>query len=149
MALNPCVREILCGLSGAVRTTLATIIEGYIAQLNAYRATLEAQLIYLDILTLPLQPLNALAQEALNQSKAGLNIVPLDLIGRCAGIGDLNNAISLNIDLAAASLNNITTDLNRLLSQSDEVRAVIAQVDTVISYYGEVLNEMDFCPEGS
>lgn len=147
MALDSCVREILCGLSAAVRAALSSIIQGYILQLGTYKATLEAQLIYLDLLAIPPQLVNTLAQQALNEAKAATNLIPLSLIGRCVDIGDINATIEDNVNIIAADLNIILTDVSRILSQSDEIQALIDTVSASINLYTEVLSLIDLCED--
>lgn len=145
MTLTNCVKQVLCGLSAAVQNALVALIKGYIAQLDLYKAQLEAKLVYLAMLSTPPQVLNSLAQTALSEIKAGANIVPLDLVGRCFQVGELNEAIQENLNIVLADANTIANDLSRLLSFRDEVEEAIADVQAVIDLYTEIVATIDAC----
>lgn len=147
MALADCVREVLCGLSAATRNALVGIIRGYVTALEAEKAILQAKLLKLNILTLPVSALNSVAQSALAQARAGANIVPLDLIGTCVDVGNLNDVITRNIEIVTRELNKIATDLERLLSFADEINAAIDDIDAVLQTYIEVIEFIDTCKD--
>lgn len=145
MSLSNCVKTILCGLSAATRSALKTLVQGYVAQLEVLVTALEAKLIYLDLLTAPVNVLNSLAQQAIAEVKAGANIVPLDLIGSCIEIGDLNVSIQNNLDALLVDVNIVANDLERLLSFRDEVQAEINNLREVIALYNNVIDALDAC----
>src|SRR5688500_17819453 len=95
-----CIISLRCGLPGAVKNARAGLIQSYMAAIDVEIAALEGKLIYLNILTTPVSLLGTLAQEALNQARAGANIIPFDLMKECdVGLNPLVVGIQANVDL--------------------------------------------------
>lgn len=144
-SLENCAKIIICGLSAGVRNALAGIVKGYIAELDTYVGVLQAKLVYANIAVLPIQALSKAVTLAVNDAKAGANIVPLDIIGQCVGIGDINVAIQANLDVILADALVISNDLSRLLSFRDEINAEIASVQNTINFFQLVIAQIDLC----
>lgn len=146
-SVETCVKDLLCGLSNATRAALSGILDGYVAQLGILEAALLAKLQFLNILTVPPQLANTLVQAALSEAKAAANIIPLDLIGQCAGMGKLNESIQTNIDALMSDVSQIATDLSRLASFTDELNAQLDDVRGVIQYYKDILATIEICSQ--
>lgn len=147
MALANCVKDLLCGLSGALRNALVAILESYIVQLDVLIAAKDAELVKLNVLAVPVLLVNPIAQDLLAQAKAGANLLPLDIIADCFQFGQLNLSIQTNLDALAQDISVLTTDIARLLSAGDEVRAVIADLQEVRNFYVEVIAQIVICAE--
>lgn len=143
--LNPCVRQVLCGLSKSVREALRALIAAQVAILQVQIAQLEAYSAYLDVLTLPVSAASSLAEQFIQQVKSAAQVIPLDLIGTCVDVGNLNRAIEDTLNTALQDVNVLTNDLNRLLSFSDEVGALIDDLNETLNLYNAILDIIDLC----
>jgi len=124
MALNPCVKQILCALGNATLSSLNGLIQAQLLILDAKIIELDAELAVLDVLTFPLTALGAAAAEAVNAATASLSLVPLNLIAGCADLGDLNVNLTQILDNANADLQDYIVDINRKLSLKEELVAL-------------------------
>jgi len=124
MALNPCVKQILCALGNATLSSLNGLIQAQLLILDAKIIELDAELAVLDVLTFPLTALGAAAAEAVNAATASLSLVPLNLIAGCADLGDLNVNLTQILDDANADLQDYIVDINRKLSLKEELVAL-------------------------
>ena len=124
MALNPCVKQILCALGNATLSSLNGLIQAQLLILDAKIIELDAELAVLDVLTFPLIALGAAAAEAVNAATASLSLVPLNLIAGCADLGDLNVNLTQILDDANADLQDYIVDINRKLSLKEELVAL-------------------------
>jgi len=124
MALNPCVKQILCALGNATLSSLNGLIQAQLLILDAKIIELDAELAVLDVLTFPLTALGAAAAEAVNAATASLSLVPLNLIAGCADLGELNVNLTQILDDANADLQDYIVDINRKLSLKEELVAL-------------------------
>lgn len=145
VTIENCVKSIICGLSTAVQNALRALLNAYIAQFDVLIAGYEAKLIYLNILTAPVQVVAGFVEAAIQDARAGANLIPFDLAEGCIGIGDINLAIQDNLNAILASAINIETDLNRMLSFKDEVEAAIADVKRLRDLYVALISTIDTC----
>lgn len=144
-SFSNCVKVLLCGLSAATRNAIVALLNGYIGVLNAQVTTLTAELDVLNIASAPVALANSLVQSFINEVKAGANIIPFDLIDQCVEIGQLNEAIQVNLDIALVDADIIASDLERLLSFKDELTAEIADIQTTLELYVEAIATFDLC----
>lgn len=145
MALNPCVREILCALGQASLAAITPILDSQIAALNAQKAVILSQLVALDVASLPVQAANGVAQRVLADVRAIGNLVPLQLVSGCADLGDLNTGLNTALDVVAAEAVTITEDLSRLLSFSEELNAINDEFDELITLFEDIKQEIETC----
>lgn len=145
MALANCVQHVLCGLSAGVRSALVVLIKGYINQLQVYETLITARRAYLNILTAPIAIAKNVVDGVITQAKAGANIIPLDLIGDCFEVGQLNESIQANLNLVLVDANILATDLERLLSFGDELDAILVDVNSTIQFYESIIAAIDVC----
>jgi hypothetical protein len=145
MALNACVEQILCGLSQAALGALAPIIETQKAALAVQLNLIQAQLLALDVAKLPVEAALAVAQQAINATRAAGDLVPLDLIANCADLGDLFVDLSDGLDLVSAEAASIAQDAASLLSFSEELAALRNEIDDTIALYDEILALIATC----
>ena len=146
-SLAACVRAILCGLSAATGKALAGFINGFIADLEAQVAILQAKLLYLNILKEPIVVANTAVQLALSKASNAVigQLVPLQTIGQCFAIGSLTTSIQTNIDLVAGDAAIIAGDLERLVSVGDEIQFEIDALNSTILYYGLIVQTINAC----
>lgn len=146
MAVERCVKDLLCALSGSTIDTLKGLITQYRAALATQITVLQTQLIKLDVLTLPQQLANELAQTAIQEVRSGAdNIIANIPLADCLALSEVTEAIQTNIDVTLAEANAIVEDLNRLLSRRAEVEALIAALEEKRTLYLDVLTALDEC----
>lgn len=146
LTIDNCAIQLLCGLSAATRNALVQLINGYIIALEAEESLIRVQLLKAQIALAPINLAAQIAEEALQKAKAAANIVPLNLIGQCVSIGNLNLAIQQNLDIILQDIVVITNDLNRLLSIQDAFQAEINQINSTIQYYQNIIATLNACP---
>lgn len=145
MALDQCVQDILCSLSAGVRNAFVSILRTYITQIDVSIAAYEAKLVYLNILAVPPQALNEIAQTALNQVRNVTRLVPFSVIQECTDYNQITGAVQTTLDDLSSNAQILTNDLQRILSLRDEVEAVIIDLRRVRDLYVEVLSVTDAC----
>lgn len=143
--LNPCVKTILCALSTATINALASFIDAQIAVLNAQVTALEAAILQYDVLTLPVEAANALAQAALAEIKSLATLLPLEQLAVCLDLGRFNEHLTVNIDFISASLEDMTRDITRLLSVKEELSFLKAQYVAIIDQYVAIREVLAEC----
>jgi len=138
VALNPCVKQILCALGEATLGALNTLLQAQIAIIDAEIASVAAQLAVVDILTIPLEIARDVGQNALNSAQQVASLVPLNFIAGCADLGDLNVNLSRLLANASADFNDIINDLNRKLSLREELNALILELQAIREQFGDI-----------
>lgn len=137
MALAPCVHSILCSLTTGVLTTLDGVVATQIATLSLAIAAAQAKILKYDVLLIPVQAANAVAQSTLATLRSAGSLVPSRLINDCADFGDITLNMQEAIDQASAQLNNLTQDLTRLLSIREELNALVEEYTQIIDELNE------------
>lgn len=145
MALNPCVRQILCSLSGTVLRSLNAIINTQIGVLQAQVLVFEAQLLQYDILAIPVQAAANVARETLTEVRNSALLIPLELIEDCLDLGLFNLNLQRSIDVVIAELDNLVGNLTRLLSFREELAAIIAELNGIIDQFQDILATIETC----
>lgn len=145
MAVEDCVREILCALSGAVLGAIQSLIAAQRAALEAQVLALRAQLLTLDVATFPIQVARGFANAALAQARGAASLVPLELIAGCADLGDFNVDLVAAVDNVTAELNDIIDDANRLLSFRAELNALVLELERILEAFTEIETVIEEC----
>lgn len=145
MALDPCVRQILCALGQASLAAITPILDTQIAALTAQKAAIVAQLVALDVASLPVQAANSLAQGVLTQARSIANLVPLQFVSGCVDLGDLNVGVNTALDSISAEATTVAEDLTRLLSFSEELNALSEEIDELITLFEDIKQEIETC----
>lgn len=145
VVLAQCAIELLCGLGNAAKSLVLEVLDKYIALLDVYIAALEAKLVYLDILTAPVQLAQSLVDSILNELRQYSTLIPFQLVEQCADLSKFTESIAATFDAISSSIRAVTTDLNRLLSFADEVRALIVDLKQVRATYRALLDSMLSC----
>ena len=136
--LGPCVRQLLCGvLNQAARAAFQQAVGFLIVQLEAQLTPLKAYLIYLDILTAPLN----LAASSLKQIAAQLRgltgLLPVNLVLQCADLNKFIEGWDLAFSSDIAFIDRQINELNRYLSLRDEIAAIIADLEASLAILKE------------
>jgi hypothetical protein len=138
MALNPCVQQILCPLSDAVKNAFAGVIGTTIATLQAQVATITATLILIQ----PQKAIAIAARDAVllvfEAVTVPLQLVPLSLIAGCKDLGFTMASLNAGFDDVRAEVARVVDEANRqitydafLTQKRDVLNAAIAQLEAV------------------
>jgi len=144
-SLNPCVKEILCGLSDAVLRTLQGIIDGQVAILQAQIVIIQTQILQYDILAIPVEITRAAAQAIIDTVRQSVALVPLNLISNCVDLGDFNLNLYQSLDVATAVVDDIAFEATRLLSFRDELNSLVNELNTAIDQFTDIRGVIDEC----
>ena len=145
MALDPCVKQILCALGAAVLGALNAVIQTQKALLTAQVVALQAQLLALDVATIPLEAARSIANEVLNQARTAATLVPFELIAGCVDLGEFNFSLTESIDSALREVNDLVDDLNRLLSFKEELQLLVDEFNRIIEQFDQILLAIQEC----
>lgn len=137
MTLAPCVHTILCSLTTGVLTSLDGVVAAQIATLNLAISAAQAKILKYDVLLLPVEAANAIAQTTLATLRSAGSLVPSRLINDCLDFGDITLNMQEAVDQASAQLNNLTQDLTRLLSVKEELAALIDEYNQIVDELNE------------
>lgn len=124
MALDPCVKSILCTLKVPVLRALDGVIQLVIVEINTQLAGLTASLAILDVTLLPVNLAVGLAQQVIDQFKAAFQLVPVNIMEGCVDLGTAMGYLNDIADKATASLQDFLEDATALLSLQDELNAL-------------------------
>lgn len=138
MALNPCVKQILCALGQATLNALNTLIVAQIARIDAQIAVFKAQILALDVLILPLQAVKSIAEAAVQAARQSLGLVPLSLIAGCVDLGDFNINLVQTLEDKNAELQDTLTDINRKISIREDLNALVAELDAIREQFADI-----------
>lgn len=147
MALDPCVKSILCALSAVVLGALQGIINAQVGLLRAQLAILRAELLKYDIAAVPIEIARNAANAILNDARQAAALLPLSLIAECADLGELNINLVAAIDNETERLNDIIDDASAILSFREELNLAILQVERLIEAFEEILQEIAECAQ--
>lgn len=138
MALDPCVKAIICPLGSAVTGALNGIIASQVVFLQTQVATITAQLAVLEMQLLPITTAQSLANTALAAVRSAGNLVPMSVLAGCFAAGDMMLKLNASLDLSVAAVNRILNEANRTLSfkaeleqTRDEINATIAKLQEI------------------
>ena len=138
MALDNCLKQILCGLSRPVLLTFDAILLAAQSELGAAAAALDAAI---DVLAIPSAAANAaltLAETAVGSVDSALSMLPLDLIEGCAGLGDLNTIFAGTKADATAYLEGVKQKVARFTSRLNELKVAKALHTAQAAHLDEV-----------
>lgn len=145
MALDVCVRNILCALSAPVLGALSGIIQTQRAALTAQITGLQTQILRLDVAAAPLEAGRVILNQSLGQLRAAASLVPLSLIEGCGDLGQLNINLVASIDQKTAELNETVDELTRVVSFRDELQTVVDEYTAIIEQFDEILLTIQEC----
>lgn len=146
MAVEACVKQTLCPLQGSVLNAFAGIVDTTIATLQAEVTLLTATLLAIQPQKVAITALRDTALTALNAAQVPLNLVPLNLVAGCAGLGATMGGINSGFDTLRADVGRIVNEANRYLTydaflteKRDALNATIADLLEVRTAIGECL----------
>lgn len=144
--LKRCVLDILCGLSQPVRNEVRAFIQLQEDALEFELLFLKAQLVKY----LPIAKGLGLAMDAfakiLAEAQAKANLVPLNLIGNCLTLGNLNVFVETLIAEATSDLQLAFNEVNRVLAFIDELNFAIERLEQGKRLLNAVLVAIESCP---
>ena len=145
MALNPCVKLLLCALGSGTLAAIRAVLEGQIAALNAEIVLLTTRLGIENVNVAPITAAEAEIQKRIDEVLAWSDLVPLDRLGACADIGLLNVNIHKKVDEALAEAHYVLDDFLRLLAFRDELQALIAEAEARLNFLEDVQLALEGC----
>lgn len=121
MALDDCVKEILCTLSIPVLNALSNAITLVETEVNTQLTAITAQLLGLDIAVAPVNASLGLAEELLDQFRVVGTLIPVSTMEECVDMGDVVVGIDDVANRATAAVREFKQDAIRTLSYRDEL----------------------------
>lgn len=145
MALDPCVKNVICTLSLPVLTGLRAIIVSSVAEMQSALTLLQAQSITLGLETLPIALARNAANAVLQETQSIVNLLPLSLIEGCADLGTLQRDLSDGVAQATSAVDNWAKDATRTLSLKAEVDLGAGELAAALGRQTEFLTAIDEC----
>lgn len=145
MALGNCLSAILCALANPVLGALTVAINAARIAAQAQLAVARAELAVLQITTIPARAARILANTALQLARAGMQALPTGLIAGCADLGDLNAGFERTVGAAIAEAQSVIDTVERYLSIEEELNALIAELEALDAFLGEVIDIIASC----
>ncbi len=151
MALDPCVKTILCTLSDSVLNTLKSLIDGQVALLQAQIVQFQTQVLQYDVIAIPVQAASTVAVSIINEVRSSAALVPLQVISaaQCVDLGDFNLDLQQSIDQTLSVAEDFVFEAVRLLSFRDELNAIIAEFNAIITQFTDIQSIIDECLAGT
>lgn len=145
MALDPCVKNIVCTLSVPVLTSLKALVEAQISITQSLLAQLQARSVTLGIQLVPIQVARDAAVAVLNESQSIANLLPLSLIEGCADLGSLQVNLTSAVQQATSAVADLADDATRTLSLQNELNLEIASLNTQLTDFNDFVTVIDEC----
>lgn len=145
MALDACVKAVLCPLGNTVLSAFNGIITAQVTFLQAEVTFISATLISLQIQLLPLQAVKGLVDAALAAVKSAANLVPVALMNNCLDLGISMQGINNSLDDATASANKKLDEINRSLSYTAELEAKRDAINATIAQLNDLKATISSC----
>jgi hypothetical protein len=147
MALDACVKNIVCALGANVISALNAILDAQKVVLTAQLDAIAAQLVIINIATVPVQIAKDAAQEVADAALSVTNLVPMQTMEGCEDIGQVLDDIRDTVEADLATVNNLLNDLNRKLSFKAELEAAQEFIQEKIDRINEFQLELEACDE--
>jgi hypothetical protein len=145
MALDPCVKAVLCPLGNAVLGALNGIITAQVAFLETELATITATLLTLQIQLIPIQAARALANTAVAAVRSAGNLVPVSVMAGCFDAGDLMLKLNASLDSSVAIANHVLDEANRSLSYQAELQQLQTDINATIDKFNQIKLAISEC----
>jgi hypothetical protein len=136
--LNPCVKAILCGLSSAALNALQAVIDGQVALIQAQIVVYQTQLLQYDVLAIPVEVAQQVAQSYIDKVRNSAILLPLNLITECVDLGDFNLNLQQSIDVALATADDLAYEAIRLLSYRDDLNAIVQELNAALTQFTDI-----------
>ncbi len=145
MALEACVKQILCTLSDSALRKLQSIIDSQKALIQVQITAIQTQLIQYDIASKPVVMIKQAADLAIKEIQQTAGIIPLSMISGCGDLGDFNLNLKENMNTALQVYEDTAYELTRLLSYKEELNALVNDLNAMLDQYTEIRDIMDDC----
>ena len=150
MALNPCVKAILCSLSSGLLIGLQSLIDGQIALIQIQITQYQTQLLQYDVLSIPIEASAALSQAFIDSVRSGAAVIPLSTIANagCSDLGDFNVNLNQVLDVITSASDDVVFEATRLLSYKEELNDIITALNNTTDQFTEINLLIDACLAG-
>lgn len=138
MAVEACVKAILCPLGNSVLSALNGIITSQVALLEAQVVTITAQIVVLEVQLVPVTAAQALANNAVAAVRSAGNLVPVAVMAGCFDLGDMQVKLDESLDASLAAVNRVLEEANRALSFKAELEQLRDEINATIAKLGEI-----------
>ena len=145
MALNACVRTILCSLSKPVIKAIDNAISVQILFLQEQIIVLQAQIAAMQVQIIPLKFVRGLAQEVVRRALGVTQLLPLEIIADCADLGDFNINVSQTIERFLGDALAAIDEVTRLISFQQELQLVVDEIQGIIAQYKDIKLTIEEC----
>ena len=149
MALDQCVKSILCGLGDAALRSIQALINSQVALIQAQILIYQTQLLQFDILALPVEAAQAAVQSIVDEAREAAAIIPLNQISECVDLGEFNVNLNDALNLVLAGFDDITAEAISLLSYRDELNAIVEELNATITQFTDISGVIDECFAGT
>lgn len=145
MALDPCVKNVICTLSLPVLVGIRAVVVSSVAEMQSALNLLQAQSLTLGLETLPIALARNAATAVLQETQSIVNLLPLNLIEGCADLGTLQQDLSNGVSKATSAVDGWARDATRTLSLKAEVDLELDELAAAIGRQTEFLAALDEC----
>jgi hypothetical protein len=145
MALDACVKSVLCTLSTPILSALRGTVQAQIAQVQSVLGILQARSLTLGIQLIPIELARDAANAVLQESQSIANLLPLSLIAGCGDLGRVRQNLNAAVEQATSGVNDLADDATRALSLKDETDAQIAELNAQLAEFNELVGTIDDC----
>lgn len=139
MALDPCVKQILCALEAPIRGAIGGVISLALLEAQNLLASAQASLAVTQLLLAPVVIANDIAKISLDQFNAINGLIPTNVMVGCASLGNVLGSINDVTAGATADIDNFLAEASSLLSLADELQGTVDSLNKTI----DDLNEME------
>jgi len=146
--LAPCVKQILCSLSDSALRSVKALINGQISLIEAQIVVYQTQILQYDILSIPVEAAQQVAQAVVDEVRGSAFLIPLNAINGCVDLGSFNINLQRSIDVALSSADDLLFEAKRLLSYTDELNALVAELNAAIDQFNLITTVIDGCLAG-
>lgn len=124
MALDACVKNVLCTLAVPVLQSLDALIVALQAQLSIQLSAVAVAKLVLAVALAPVEGALELAQAVRDQFNVAYTLLPANLMNGCIDLGDIMQRVNDVTSIATGEIDDFITDANRLLSEQDALNAL-------------------------
>jgi len=148
MALQPCVKQILCSLSDSALRSVQSLIDGQVAILESQISIYQTQILQYDVISIPVVIAQQAAQAIVDNVRESAYLIPLGAIGDCVDLGNFNLNLQQSIDVSLSAADDFLFEAARLLSYSEELNAIVAELNDSIDQFNNISFVIEQCLSG-
>lgn len=143
--LDPCVKQIICGLSAATLRALNELLASYKAFIAAQLTVIESELLAYDMIAGPIELGNTYAQQALAEAKAGIGLIPTTLAVPCVQLNIVTTALTRTVDELSQDVLLLSRRLERLLSYGEELELIKQELASALNILDVISLQISLC----